>query len=194
MARPYPTCLTFMPTPLEVAKSSLIALIIFNVYCYHDTAFLHTIKTSILVSLIGPDSLISLNGIIGPAQLASRALSAALAPLALLALSANDGLFSLVSLIGLDPLASLALLASGRLFSLLSLIVLIVDPKDIPNIPNNQNVTYVKVGVAYRPPKENPYRIPITAGGNLINHPRDIMTQTATITTVKLTATATCSH
>ncbi len=63
--------------------------------------------------------------------------------------------------------------------------MLIVDPKDIPNIPNNQNKTYAKVVVAYWPPKENPYLIPITAGVNLITYPRDIMTETATITTVK---------
>jgi hypothetical protein len=95
MARPFPTCLMFTPTPLDVAKSSLVALIIFNVFNYQDPALLHTLKiTTILVGLIGPDSLIGLNGLIGPAPSAS------------LALLAGDGLFSLVGLIGLAPLAS----------------------------------------------------------------------------------------
>jgi hypothetical protein len=40
MARPYPTHLTFMPTPLDVAESSLIALKIFDVFSYHYTALL----------------------------------------------------------------------------------------------------------------------------------------------------------
>jgi hypothetical protein len=40
MDRPYISCLTFMPTPLEVAERSLVALIIFCVFCYHKTALL----------------------------------------------------------------------------------------------------------------------------------------------------------
>jgi hypothetical protein len=42
--RPYPTSLTFMPTPLDVAKSSIIALIIFSVFVTTNTTLLHTLK------------------------------------------------------------------------------------------------------------------------------------------------------
>ena len=38
--RPYPTSLTFMPTPLEVAESSIVALIIFSVFVTTNTALL----------------------------------------------------------------------------------------------------------------------------------------------------------
>jgi hypothetical protein len=44
MDRPYPTSLTFTPTPLEVAKSSIIAPIIFSVFVITNTALLHTLK------------------------------------------------------------------------------------------------------------------------------------------------------
>jgi hypothetical protein len=47
MNRPYPTSLTFIPTPLEVAKSSIVALVIFNVFCYHETALLQLIFIAI---------------------------------------------------------------------------------------------------------------------------------------------------
>jgi hypothetical protein len=105
MDRPYPTCLAFTPTPLEVAQSSLVALIIFNVFWYHETALLHTLKiSSILVDIIGLDSLIGLDGLIGLAPSASRALSAALALLASSASLGADGLIGLNGLIGLDPI------------------------------------------------------------------------------------------
>jgi hypothetical protein len=41
MDRPYPTSLTFTPTSLEVAKSSIIAPIIFSVFVTTNTALLH---------------------------------------------------------------------------------------------------------------------------------------------------------
>jgi hypothetical protein len=44
MDRPYPTSLTFTPTPLEVAKSSIVAPIIFSVFVTINTALLHTLK------------------------------------------------------------------------------------------------------------------------------------------------------
>jgi hypothetical protein len=40
MDRPYSTSLTFTPTPLEVAESSIIAPIIFSVFVTTNTAFL----------------------------------------------------------------------------------------------------------------------------------------------------------
>ena len=62
----------------------------------------------------------------------------------------------------------------------------VMDPKDIPNIPADRLVTYANVVVDYRPQKEDPNRIRITAGGNLINYPVEVTTQTADITTSKL--------
>jgi hypothetical protein len=47
--------------------------------------------------------------------------------------------------------------------------IFVMDPKDIPGIPKNQPPTYAKVVVAYRPQKNNPYQVRITAGGNLNN-------------------------
>jgi hypothetical protein len=59
-------------------------------------------------------------------------------------------------------------------------------PSDVPNIPKNRVVTYVRVVVDHCPPKADPNRIRITAGGNLINYPGKLTTQTADITTAKL--------
>ena len=42
---------------------------------------------------------------------------------------------------------------------------IVMDPQDVPNIPKDQPPTYAKVVVAYRPQKDDPYRIRITAGG-----------------------------
>ena len=62
----------------------------------------------------------------------------------------------------------------------------VMDPKDIPNIPTDRTVTYANVVVDYRPQKEDPHRIRITAGGNLSNYPGELTTRTAYITTSKL--------
>jgi hypothetical protein len=62
----------------------------------------------------------------------------------------------------------------------------VMDPTDIPNIPADRTVTYANVVVDYRPQKEDPNRIRITAGGNLINYPGELTTRTADITTSKL--------
>jgi hypothetical protein len=35
----------------------------------------------------------------------------------------------------------------------------VMNPKDIPNIPKNQPLTYAKVVIAYRPQKEDPNRV-----------------------------------
>jgi hypothetical protein len=37
--------------------------------------------------------------------------------------------------------------------------IFVMDPKDVPNIPQNQPPTYAKVVVAYCPQKEDPYCI-----------------------------------
>ena len=46
--------------------------------------------------------------------------------------------------------------------------------------------TYMKPVVDYRPQKEDPYRIRITAGGNLINYESNASVRTADLDTAKL--------
>jgi hypothetical protein len=59
-------------------------------------------------------------------------------------------------------------------------------PSNVPNIPKDRVITYARVVVNHPPPKADPNRIQITAGGNLINYPGKLTTQTANITTAKL--------
>ena len=47
-------------------------------------------------------------------------------------------------------------------------------------------VTYANIVVDYRPQKEDPNRVRITAGGNLIVYPGELTTRTAGITTSKI--------
>ena len=51
------------------------------------------------------------------------------------------------------------------------------------NIPQNrrQDITYPRIAVDYRPQKEEPNRTRITVGGNQINYPYNVTTQTAEI-------------
>jgi hypothetical protein len=56
MDRPYPTSLTFTPTPLEVAKSSIITPIIFSVFVTTNIALLHQQLMVIARSGIPPEN------------------------------------------------------------------------------------------------------------------------------------------
>ena len=56
----------------------------------------------------------------------------------------------------------------------------------IPRIPSDRVVTYARIVVDYRPQKEDPNRVRITVGGNLINYPFELTTRTADITTSKI--------
>ena len=47
---------------------------------------------------------------------------------------------------------------------------------NIKHIPSDRVVTYAKVVVNYRPQKEVPNRIIITAGGNLLTYPGELYT------------------
>ena len=49
--------------------------------------------------------------------------------------------------------------------------LIILHPDQIHGIPNDQVVTYANIVVDYRPQKEDPNRVQITAGGNLIIYP-----------------------
>jgi hypothetical protein len=65
-------------------------------------------------------------------------------------------------------------------------VMLIMSPSDIPQIPKDHVITYARVVVNHHPQKENPSRIRITAGGNLINYPGELAARTADIPTAKL--------
>ena len=53
-------------------------------------------------------------------------------------------------------------------------------------ILNDRVVTYANIVVDYRPQKEDPNRVCITAGGNLIVYPGELTKRTADITTSKI--------
>ena len=60
------------------------------------------------------------------------------------------------------------------------------DYEEIAKIPHKKVVTYVRVVPDYRPQKDDPYRIRITAGGNLIKRNMELTTRTADMLTAKL--------
>jgi len=64
--------------------------------------------------------------------------------------------------------------------------IFVMEPHNVPHIPKDQPPTYAKVVVAYRPQKDDPHRIRITAGGNKIFYPGELTTRTADMTTAKL--------
>ena len=64
--------------------------------------------------------------------------------------------------------------------------LIVLNHKEIRNIPTDRTVTYANIVVDYRPQKEDPNRVRITAGGNLINYPRELTTRTADLTTPKI--------
>ena len=54
---------------------------------------------------------------------------------------------------------------------------------EIKCIPADHTITYARIVVDYRPQKEDPNRVRITAGGNLINYIYELTTRTADLTT-----------
>jgi hypothetical protein len=63
--------------------------------------------------------------------------------------------------------------------------IFILELHEIPNIPKDRTVTYPRVVVDYRPQKEDPNRVRITTGGNLIIYPGELTTRTADLTSSK---------
>ena len=63
---------------------------------------------------------------------------------------------------------------------------IVIRPDQVPLIPKDRTVTYANIVVDYRPQKEDPNRVRITAGGNLIIYPGELTTRTADITTSKI--------
>jgi hypothetical protein len=57
---------------------------------------------------------------------------------------------------------------------------------EINNIPKDRTITYARIVVDIRPHKEDPNRVRITVGGNLIDYPGEVTTRTADMVTSKL--------
>ncbi len=64
--------------------------------------------------------------------------------------------------------------------------IFVMTHAEILLIPADCMITYARVDVNFCPQKADPHRICITAGGNLINYPGELTTQTADLTTSKL--------
>jgi hypothetical protein len=64
--------------------------------------------------------------------------------------------------------------------------IFILEPHEIPNIPKARTVAYALVVVDCRPQKEDPNRVHITAGRNLIAYPGELTTRTADLTSSKI--------
>ena len=64
--------------------------------------------------------------------------------------------------------------------------IFVLTHEEIKNIPKDRTVTYGRIVVDYRPQKEDPNRVRITAGGNLIKYPGELTTRTADLTTSKI--------
>ena len=64
--------------------------------------------------------------------------------------------------------------------------VFVMSHVDIKTIPSNRVVTYARIVVNFRSQKKDPNWVRITAGGNLIEHPGELTTRTADLTTSKI--------
>ena len=61
----------------------------------------------------------------------------------------------------------------------------VMSHEEICNIPKDRVITYDRIFVDFRVQKADPNKVQITAGGNLINYPGELTTQTADLTTAK---------
>ena len=52
--------------------------------------------------------------------------------------------------------------------------------------PKDCVITYARIVINHRPQKDNPNRVRITIGGNLINYPYELTTRTADIVSTKI--------
>jgi hypothetical protein len=64
--------------------------------------------------------------------------------------------------------------------------IFVMSHEEILKIPKDRVVTYARIVVNYRPQKDDPNRVRITAGGNLIQYPGELTTRTADLTTAKV--------
>ena len=64
--------------------------------------------------------------------------------------------------------------------------IFVMNHDQIKNIPAGKTITYGRLVVDYRPQKEDPNRVRLTAGGNLITCDMEVTTKTADLTTSKI--------
>ena len=64
--------------------------------------------------------------------------------------------------------------------------VFFMTHEEIKRIPKDRTVTYTRIVVDYRPQKDDPNRVRITVGGNLIDYPGELTTRTADLITSKI--------
>jgi hypothetical protein len=64
--------------------------------------------------------------------------------------------------------------------------IFFLSHNDICNIPTDRTVTYACIVIDYRPQKEEPNRVHITVGGNLIDYPFELTTHTADMVSSKI--------
>ena len=64
--------------------------------------------------------------------------------------------------------------------------IFLMTHNKIRHIPQDRVVTYARLVVYLRPQKDDPNRVRITAGGNLIKYPGEITTCTADMTTAEI--------
>ncbi len=64
--------------------------------------------------------------------------------------------------------------------------IFVMTHDHIRHIPTNHTITYARVVVDFCPQKTDPHRVWIMAGGNLINYPGELTTNSADLTTSKL--------
>jgi hypothetical protein len=71
--------------------------------------------------------------------------------------------------------------------------IFFLDHSQIRNIPKDRTVTYARIVIDHRPQKEDPNRVRITVGGNLINYPFELTTRTTDMVSSKLLWNSTIS-
>ena len=64
--------------------------------------------------------------------------------------------------------------------------IFVMNHDDIRNIPAGKKITYGRIVVDYRSQKDDPNRVRITAGGNLIEYAGEVTTKTADLVTSKV--------
>ena len=65
--------------------------------------------------------------------------------------------------------------------------------KESARIPKGKVLTYARIVVDFRPQKEDPNRVRIATGGNVIDYPHELITRTADLTTTKIMWSSTIS-
>ena len=64
--------------------------------------------------------------------------------------------------------------------------IFVMSHAEIANIPADGVVTHCRLVVIFLPQKEDPNRVRMTAGGNLLKYPGELTTQTAALTTSEI--------